>query len=224
MRRLLTVILIFPSFFSSSQLDLETIAAQYPIAKGSTWTYATTDTVQKDSLNCLARGKSVITIVSLQDSGFSRVARAEVNSSVTDVTGDRGCESRFAGSNLGWMYVMVFGKVYEGSVFADDLVRRARSEGATPFEERNIAPAYVFPLRAGRTWTGKYDQYEVFSSAPVQTAAGTFQNCFKIVRSDKDYPEKRTESTFCLGIGPVSEKTTSPGHTFNTLLTSYTIP
>ena len=33
MRRLLTVILIFPSFFSSSQLDLETIATEYPIAK-----------------------------------------------------------------------------------------------------------------------------------------------------------------------------------------------
>ena len=134
-------------------------------------------------------------------------------------TGDRGCESRFAGSNLGWMYVMVFGKVYEGSVFADDLVRRARSR-EQPLRGTQYSSAYVFPLRAGRTWTGKYDQYEVFSSAPVQTAAGTFQNCFKIVRSDKDYPEKRTESTFCLGIGPVSEKTTSPGHTVNTLLTS----
>lgn len=200
------------------------IIAQYPIQKGTTWTYKTSDIVRKDYQNCHAQGRAVVTIVNVQDGLRARVAKAEVDTSVTDVGGDRGCESSFVDSNLGWMYVVVWGGVHESPVFGDEMINRALSEGATPFEERHLAPDYFFPLQSGVNWGDKYYQHAVLSDGPVQTSAGAFRNCFKIVRTETDDPELEiVEQQFCSGVGIVREKIVKRGHTSERELISYTI-
>jgi hypothetical protein len=224
---LVILLLVAPFSLTSQQAspssDIRNIVSQYPLTKGSSWTYTTVEDVEKDSLKCGARGTSVTTIVSVQDGSAARIAKAQVNATVTTVTGDEGCRSRFANSNLDWTYVIVSGKVYGAPLFNEELLTRALSEGQVPFAERGIAPLYVFPLQAGSTWTGTYDKYEVRQNDSVKTLAGDFDNCFKIIQVDKETPERRNEDIVCSGVGLVSMNSSKPGHIFGSILTAYSV-
>jgi hypothetical protein len=192
------------------RMDLRTTLKEYPLDVGEFWEYRFTETFSDDFAQCQAAGTTTLKIEDVQEGVHARVARGRkmtVSSSIKSTrprqaSSDSHCESIGGDSDLPWTIVMVPGKVYEGTIFAEDLISRVLREGSTPMEERGIQPNYAFPLEVGATWTSDRNQYRIAGSGPVNTTAGLFSQCFNLV-SRTEGTNKQSQEWFCRGVGVV---------------------
>jgi hypothetical protein len=191
-----------------ASMDLRTTLREYPVEIGAYWEYDVDQTWLEDSDRCRGTGKSTVKIEDVQDGNGGRVASASKVTVVSEIKNishgpSDHCRDWAGDTDLPWTIVVVAGKVYEGSVFAEDLISRVLKEGVAPMEERGILPDYVMPLEDGTMWMSKTELRRVTGIGAVQTPAGLFPHCFKLSREWRTGTNRPNQETFCSGVGTV---------------------